>query len=339
MNIKSKTIEIIFFVVILLYFNFKLFFSIEFITPNYQTIEQVNLNSLEDKEKNQLSFFLDKGLIYKYYFQREFFNNLYPSYLDNEHIPNRIFQYLSQDMKKNLISIFIIIALDILIILLLITILHQLSFYFQFKKLLLIFILISLFINLLLIERPKLIKLLNLENQFQFFIPLIFNSLLIFFSTWFLLDKPSEEKLKPFLNFYFKNQFELTQKIPSLFLTIKEMFIISIISVFITNAFLFPVFYIQILYNIPFHILIVILLLFLVIYYIYAYYNVSKNKDENPKVSYAISFLGFRIISNFIQILFLILFLISLGIIISIIIIANNQVLQNLNLIPRNFSL
>ncbi len=337
MNKSWKIQQVIFFGIILLYFNLKLFFSIEFYTPYYNFNQEfADIVNLEEKN---IGLYLDKGLIYRYYLEKEFYKNLYPNHLENEHIPQRIFQYLSQDIKKNLISIIIIIILDILILLLLVSMIYELSFHFQFRKLLLLFILFTLFINLLLIERPKLLKFINFDNNVIFYIPVVFDSILIFFTTWFLFEPSKKQQLKPFLDFYFHDKIILSKKIPQFIQTLKEMFIISIISLIITNLFLFPIFYMQIMYNLPFHSLIILLLLFLIIYYIFAYYNVSKNKEENPKISYAISFLGFRIMNNFIQILFFLFFVISLGIIISILIIANNNILQNLNLIPQNIAL
>lgn len=336
MNQTWKIIQIIFLSVILLYFNFKLFFSMEFTTPYNQIQNESNTNISEEKK---IIILFDKGLIHKFSLEQELFKNLYPENLDNEHIPQRIFQHLSQDMKKNLISIIVIFVLNLLIILLIISMIYELSFYYQFRTLILLFILVSLFINLILIERPKLIRIMTIENNIIFFVPVIFDSLLIFFTTWFLMESSSKQKLKSFLDFYFHDKIELGRKIPQFLRTTKEMLFISIISVLITNIFLFPVFYIQIIYNVPFHILIILLLIMLAVYYIYAYYNVSKNREENPKIYYAISFLGFRIINNFMQILFFLIFFISLGIIISLIIIANNNLLENLNLIPRNLSL
>ncbi|GIX40885.1 MAG: hypothetical protein KatS3mg129_0618 [Leptospiraceae bacterium] len=74
----------------------------------------------------------------------------------------------------------------------------------------------------------------------------------------------------------------------------------------------------------------------MIFFYIHAYYQVSKNREENPRISYAISFLGFKILQNTFQIIILLIFFISIGIIVSLFILSNLNLLESIHLLPKN---
>jgi hypothetical protein len=75
---------------------------------------------------------------------------------------------------------------------------------------------------------------------------------------------------------------------------------------------------------------------FWIVFYVYAYYYVSKNREENPKVPFAISFLGFKILKNLFQFIVFLIFIISIGMIASLFIIANLNVLESLKILQES---
>jgi hypothetical protein len=74
----------------------------------------------------------------------------------------------------------------------------------------------------------------------------------------------------------------------------------------------------------------------LIVFYVYAYYYVSKNREENPKMPFAISFLGFKILKNLFQFIVFLIFIISIGMIASLFIIANLNVLESLKILQES---
>jgi len=323
MNHSQKALNIIFLVLIFFYFSLKLFITFDF---------EINFNA----EEPSLSIELKHGLIQKYIIEKRIYTELDSEFLEREHIPQRLFLNLSQDIKKNLISIFIIFFLDILIILFLYALYHNLTFTIPFQKLLLILILLILFINLYFVERY------NISEKFQFyqnyflFLPLIWDSILIFISTWLLFDHFDLSIKKPFIDFYYSKNFVFKTKLIQLILILRDLTFLSLISVFVVNLFLLPIYYAQISYKIPFEGIFIAFLVTLIVFYVYAYYYVSKNREENPKISYAISFLGFKILKNLFQFIVFLAFLLSIGMIASLFIIANLNILESLKIIQES---
>jgi len=323
MNHNQRILNIIFFVLIFFYFSLKLFITFDF-----------GINFKE--EKHSLSIELKNGLIQKYDIEKKIYAELDSDFLEREHIPQRLFLLLSQDIKKNLFSIFIIFFLDILILLFLYALYHNLTFTIPFQKLLLILILMILFINLYFVERY------NISEKFQFyqnyflFLPSIWDSILIFICTWLLFEHFDLNIKKPFLDFYYSKTFVFKTKLIQLTLIFRDLTFLSLISVFVVNLFLLPIYYAQISYKIPFEGIFIAFLVFLIVFYVYAYYYVSKNREENPKMPFAISFLGFKILKNLFQFIVFLIFIISIGMIASLFIIANLNVLESLKILQES---
>jgi hypothetical protein len=323
MNHNQRILNIIFFVLIFFYFSLKLFITFDF---------EINFK----EEKHSLSIELKNGLIQKYNIEKKIYAELDSDFLEREHIPQRLFLLLSQDIKKNLLSIFIILFLDILILLFLYALYHNLTFTIPFQKLLLILILMILFINLYFVERY------NISEKFQFyqnyflFLPLIWDSILIFICTWLLFEHFDLNIKKPFLDFYYSKTFVFKTKLIQLTLIFRDLTFLSLISVFVVNLFLLPIYYAQISYKIPFEGIFIAFLFFLIVFYVYAYYYVSKNREENPKMPFAISFLGFKILKNLFQFIVFLIFIISIGMIASLFIIANLNVLESLKILQES---
>ncbi len=322
MNHYQKALNIIFFVLIFFYFSLKLFITFDF---------EINL-----EEKPSLSIELKHGLIQKYIIEKRIYSELDSDFLEREHIPQRLFLNLSQDIKKNLISIFIIFFLDILILLFLFAFYYNLTFTIPFQKLLLTLILMILFLNLYFVDRYNVSEKFQFYQNYLLFLPLIWDSLLIFISTWLLFDRFHLRIKKPFLDFYYSKTFVFKNKFLQLILILRDLTFLSLISVFVVNLFLFPIYYAQISYKIPFEGIFIAFLFFLIVFYVHAYYYVSKNREENPKMIFAISFLGFKILKNLFQFIVFLAFIISLGMIASLFIIANLNILESLKILQES---
>jgi hypothetical protein len=323
MNHNQRILNIIFFVLIFFYFSLKLFITFDF---------EINFK----EEKHSLSIELKNGLIQKYDIEKKIYAELDSDFLEREHIPQRLFLLLSQDIKKNLFSIFIILFLDILILLFLYALYHNLTFTIPFQKLLLILILMILFINLYFVERYNISEKFQIYQNYFLFLPLIWDSILIFICTWLLFEHFDLNIKKPFLDFYYSKTFVFKTKLIQLTLIFRDLTFLSLISVFVVNLFLLPIYYAQISYKIPFEGIFIAFLVFLIVFYVYAYYYVSKNREENPKMPFAISFLGFKILKNLFQFIVFLIFIISIGMIASLFIIANLNVLESLKILQES---
>jgi hypothetical protein len=323
MNHYQRILNIIFFVLIFFYFSLKLFITFDF---------EINFK----EEKHSLSMELKNGLIQKYNIEKKIYAELDSDFLEREHIPQRLFLLLSQDIKKNLFSIFIILFLDILILLFLYALYHNLTFTIPFQKLLLILILMILFINLYFVERYNISEKFQIYQNYFLFFPLIWDSILIFICTWLLFEHFDLNIKKPFLDFYYSKTFVFKTKLIQLTLIFRDLTFLSLISVFVVNLFLLPIYYAQISYKIPFEGIFIAFLVFLIVFYVYAYYYVSKNREENPKMPFAISFLGFKILKNLFQFIVFLIFIISIGMIATLFIIANLNVLETLKILQES---
>ncbi len=327
MDKKYIYFNLLYFFIILFYFNFKLFYTYEI-----QVIENIN-------NDNTIQLKLYDGLIKKYFFEKDIFHSLYPYMLENEHIPQRLFENFSQEIRKNFISISLIISLDLFIILYSLSIINKLSFLIPFRKLIVFIIITLLFMNLIFIERPMVLKNFNLYQNYILLIPIFIDSILIFLSTLFFFYNYKWSHLKSFLDFYFVKKFDFTKRLYQLITILRDLFIISLIGILIVNIFLLPIFYAQIILKLAFHFLVLFFIFLMIIFYIVSYYKVSKIREENPEISYSISFLGFRILMNLYQSILLIIFILIVGLIISFLIFYNLNLLENLNIIPKNTTL
>ncbi|GIX40886.1 MAG: hypothetical protein KatS3mg129_0619 [Leptospiraceae bacterium] len=238
MKNKKILLNYIYFIFIFLYLSSKLFFSFSWeIKANQEN------QILESSDQLSLSFTIEKGLIQKYQYENKIYKELYPEYLEKEHIPQRLFQNLSQDIKKNLLSIFIILFVDFMILLYLKSFYFKLTFSIPFRKILLIFILILFFINLYFVERTIVSEKFQFYQNYLFFLPVFIDSLIIFITTWYLFEPFNLPQKTSFLDFYFSSSFDFQNKIKQIFKSFKDLVIISFIAIFIVNLFLFPVYY------------------------------------------------------------------------------------------------
>ncbi len=181
--------------------------------------------------------------------------------------------------------------------------------------------------NLIFIERPIVLKNFNLSQNY------------FLLTTWFLFYNYKWIHLKSFLDFYFVKKFDFTKRLYQLIIILRDLFIISLIGILIVNIFLLPIFYAQIILKLAFHFLVLFFIFLMIIFYIVSYYKVSKIREENPEISYSISFLGFRILMNLSQSILLIIFILIIGLIISFLIFYNLNLLENVNIIPKNTTL
>jgi len=316
MQKKNVLLNYIFFILIFFYFSLKLLLSFEI-----QSDSKIHLK---------------EGLVSKYLIENKIYKELYPEFLEREHIPQRLFQSLSQEIKKNLFSIFIIIFVDILIILFLISLYYQLTYSLPFRKILLSLILLILFINLYFIERNLVARNFEIYQNYLYFLPIIIDSILIFLSTWLLMDNFYLSQKTSFLDFYFSHSFPFLEKIKQILKISGDLFFISLIGIIIVNLFLLPIYYAQIIFHFPFQYIFLFFIIFLTLFYIYSYYYVSKNREENPKILYSISFLGFKILQNTFQIFITFLFFILIGIGVALLIVWNLNLLENIHILPKN---
>ncbi|MFN3603630.1 MAG: hypothetical protein ACK4UJ_02835 [Leptonema sp. (in: bacteria)] len=321
MSKQEKRIGFIYFLFVGCYLLFQLFFSLEI---------RVNSKGIENQP---LIITLEKGILQKYFLEKEIYEEMYPSYLDNEHKPQRLFQSLSQEIKKNLISIFVILFLVVLIVFLLYAMNYNVSFYPAFKKQILFVFLIVLLFIIFFIRKGEIYQVFLQTQSYLSFLPIFIESILLFLTTFLLVSKVPFYEKKPFLDLYYKQQFELKKKLINFIKFIRDLIFISLVSLILVNFLLFPIFYLQIERKVPFEYLFLGFLLFLFFYYVYNYYTISKAKEEKPKLFVAISFLGYRILTNFFY--FFLVFLVFLFVVSLIFsfIFSNLSILEKYNLL------
>ena len=326
MNFIKKYIHFFYFVLIQLYLLFQLFFSIEI-------NEKKNQNSSQE-----IHITLGKGILQKYFLELEIYQNTYSELIENEHKPQRLFQNLNMDIKKNLIVIFLYLFLFFLIILLMFVMYYRISFYSIFKKQIYFLFLILLLFDVFFIKRNKLLEIYLITQSYWSFLYVYIESMLIFLTTFFLIFEEKPKTTRPFLDLYYKKGYEIKNKLKNFIIFFKDLIIIALVSTLIVNVFLFPIFYFQIQWKLPFGYLFFSFLLILSLYYVYSYYNISKTKEENPNLIISLAFLNYRIISHFLYfVLIFLFFLIVVFVIFSIIFLDLNFLESYQFLEPRHF--
>lgn len=158
MNVKEKRISYVYFVLIQLYLIFQLFFSLEI-------SEKTNIHEFQ---KFNITF--GNGILHKYFLELEMYRNTYSDFIDNEHKPQRLFQSLNMDMKKNLIVIFLYSSLFFLIILVIFAMHYNVSFYSALKKQIYFIFLIILLFDVFFIKRNELIEIYLKTKSYEIFL-------------------------------------------------------------------------------------------------------------------------------------------------------------------------
>lgn len=321
MPLKEKLSTYIFFTFVIFYFIFQLFFSIEFATGNSKTP----------------TILIEKGILQKYFVEKEIYQSLYPNLLENEHKPQRLFQTLSQEIQKNLLITIVLFVLFVLIVFLFFTMHYNISFYTIFKKQILFILLIIFLSDIFFLRRVEAYQLFRQNQNYIYFLTIFLDSIFVFFSTFFLIQKVEQVDSKSFLDLYYSKKIQFKTIFKNFINLFKDLFLISIISLLLVNLFLFPIFYLQIDLKFPFEYLFLLFLVILFFYYIYSYYKISKVKEENPKLIISFSFLSYRILTNIFYFLIILLFFLILISIIFIFIFGNLNLLEKYNLLtPKN---
>lgn len=324
MPLKEKLSTYIFFIFVIFYLIFQLFFSIEF-----------KFNSSEGLKNPTI--LIREGILQKYFLEKEIYQALYPNLLENEHKPQRLFQNLSQEIQKNLLTSIVISILFVLIIFLFFTMHYNISFYPIFKKQILFILLIIFLSDIFFLRRVEAYQLFNQTRNYIVFITIFLESIFVFFSTFFLIQKVNQENPKPFLDLYYLKKIQFRKTLENFIKLFKDLFIISIVSFLLVNLFLFPIFYLQIELKFPFEYLFLLFIVILFFYYIFSYNRISKVKEENPKLIIAFSFLSYRILTNIFYFLLILLFFFILISIVFIFIFGNLNLLEKYNLLtPKN---
>ncbi|MCS7205374.1 MAG: hypothetical protein NZ853_06735 [Leptospiraceae bacterium] len=291
------------------------------------------------KSQNQIQDFPISlnGLIVQYFFLMEFKEELQSNEISSEFIPQRAFQMMSMEFRKNLTLILTFLFLDMLIVLYLISYLNGLSFSIKFRKLLLILILVVLLIDVFLIRKVE------SSTEFFFldlkFFSNVLDSLFLFMTTFYIFEKEPHTPQKKYLDFLLKKDVFVFNLNKQYLLLFRDFSIIIFIALVVVNILLFPLFLFQIHYDSLFGMIVIVSLLFLFWFYLRTYSMVSKQKEGSSHWYHAVLFLGYRFLNNFFFFSIIILSIFLVGMFISFAILLNSQILEFFGLVQEHENL